>query len=150
MIGRSGAPRRSRRRARHIYGYTVANDVSARDVQFADGQWVRGKSLDTFCPLGPVVVTADEIADPQALRCARASTARRCRTPRRAEMVFGVAYLIAFLSRSFTLEPRRRGADRHAVGLRRVHGPEALASAGDVVEVEIERIGTLRNPVVEA
>ena len=68
--------RRRRRRSTHVFGYTVANDVSARDVQFADGQWMRGKSLDTFCPLGPVVVSADEIPDPQALRAADARQRR--------------------------------------------------------------------------
>ena len=73
----------------HVYGYTVANDVSARDLQFSDGQWVRAKSLDTFCPLGPVIVTADEIADPQALalktrvngETCRTRTRRRCSSP---------------------------------------------------------------------
>ena len=75
----------------HIYGYTVANDVSARDVQFADGQWVRGKSLDTFCPLGPVVVTADEIAEPQALALRTRVNGETVQDSSTAEMVFGVA-----------------------------------------------------------
>ena len=66
----------------HVLGYTCLNDVSARDLQFGDGQWVRGKSLDTFCPIGPWLVTADEIPDPQALRIRSSSTARASRTPR--------------------------------------------------------------------
>ncbi len=89
----------------HVYGYTVANDVSARDVQFSDGQWVRGKSLDTFCPLGPAVVTADEVPDPQALMLRTRVNGEIVQDSNTAEMLFGVAELLAFCSRSFTLEP---------------------------------------------
>ena len=82
MIGRRAHDVRREDALDHVYGYTVANDVSARDLQFADGQWVRAKSIDTFCPVGPVIVTADEIPDPQALRLRAGSTARSCRTRR--------------------------------------------------------------------
>ena len=89
----------------HVFGYTVGNDVSARDVQFSESQWVRGKSFDTFCPLGPVAVTADEIPDPQALTLRTRVNGEVMQESSTAEMVFGVAELLAFCSRSFTLEP---------------------------------------------
>src|SRR4051794_30428478 len=88
----------------HVYGYTVANDVSARDLQFSDGQWVRAKSLDTFCPLGPVIVTADEIPHPQALALTTRVNGETVQDSNTAEMLFPVAELLAFCSRSFTLE----------------------------------------------
>ena len=89
----------------HVLGYTVGNDVSARDVQFSESQWIRAKSFDTFCPLGPVVVTTDEIADPQALGLRTRVNGVVMQDSSTAEMVFGVAELLAFCSRSFTLEP---------------------------------------------
>ena len=89
----------------HVFGYTVANDVSARDLQFGDGQWVRGKSLDTFCPLGPVLVTADEIADPQALHLTCSVNGEVMQDATTDQMVFCVAELMSHCSHSFTLEP---------------------------------------------
>jgi 5-carboxymethyl-2-hydroxymuconate isomerase len=88
-----------------VFGYTVGNDVSARDLQFADGQWVRGKSLDTFCPLGPVIVTRDEVPDPQALALRTWVNDELVQDSSTSEMIFGVAELISFCSHSFTLEP---------------------------------------------
>jgi 2-keto-4-pentenoate hydratase/2-oxohepta-3-ene-1,7-dioic acid hydratase in catechol pathway len=88
-----------------VFGYTVANDVSARDLQFADGQWVRAKSLDTFCPLGPVVVTADEIPDPQRLHLVCRVNGEVMQDATTDLMVFGVAELISHCSRSFTSSP---------------------------------------------
>ena len=88
-----------------VFGYTVANDVSARDLQFSDGQWVRAKSIDGFCPLGPVVVTSDEIGDPQRLALRTTVNGETMQDSSTAEMLFGVAELISFCSRSFTLEP---------------------------------------------
>jgi 5-carboxymethyl-2-hydroxymuconate isomerase len=107
----------------HVFGYTVANDVSARDVQFADGQWVRGKSLDTFCPLGPVVVTPDEI-------------------------IFSVAELLAFCSLSFTLERGDVLLTGTPWGCGEFMNPRRSLRPGDIVETEVEGIGVLRNPVV--
>ncbi|MDW6066479.1 fumarylacetoacetate hydrolase family protein [Streptomyces sp. FXJ1.4098] len=88
-----------------VFGYTVANDVSARDLQADDGQWVRGKGLDTFCPLGPVVVTADEIKDPQALAVRTWVNGAKVQDGTTADMLFSVRSLIAYLSRFFTLRP---------------------------------------------
>lgn len=133
-----------------IAGYTVANDVSARDLQFGDGQWVRGKSLDTFCPLGPVVVTPDELGDPQALRLCTKVNGEIMQDSSTAEMVFGVGDLLAFCSRSFTLEPGDVVLTGTPWGCGEFMTPRRSLAPGDVVEVSVERIGTLRNPVVSA
>jgi 5-carboxymethyl-2-hydroxymuconate isomerase len=131
----------------HVFGYTVANDVSARDLQFSDGQWLRGKSLDTFCPLGPVVVTADELGDPQALglRCrVNGATVQESST---AEMLFGVAELIAFCTQAFTLEPGDVLLTGTPWGCGAFMDPPRFLAPGDLLETEIDGIGTLRNPV---
>lgn len=133
----------------HVFGYTVANDVSARDVQFADGQWVRGKSLDTFCPLGPVIVTADEIADPQALAITTRVNGEAVQDSNTREMVFGVAELLSFCSHSFTLEPGDVVLTGTPWGCGEFMDPIRSLGAGDVVEVEVEGIGTVSNTVVE-
>jgi len=133
----------------YVRGYTVANDVSARDLQFADVQWVRAKSLDTFCPLGPVLVTADEIPDPQALRLICRVNGEVMQDANTDLMIFGVAELISFCSRSFTLEPGDVILTGTPWGCGEFMEPKRSLAAGDVVECEIEGIGTLRNPVVE-
>src|SRR3954451_16176525 len=131
----------------HVLGYTVANDVSARDVQFADGQWTRGKSFDTFCPLGPVVVTADDIPDPQALALRTRVNGEVMQDSSTAEMLFGVAELLAFCSRSFTLEPGDLLLTGTPWGCGYFMDPPRALEIGDVVECEVERIGVLRNTV---
>jgi 5-carboxymethyl-2-hydroxymuconate isomerase len=132
----------------YVFGYTVGNDVSARDVQFSESQWVRGKSFDTFCPLGPVVVTADEIPDPQALTLRTRVNGEVMQESSTAEMVFGVAELLAFCSHNFTLEPGDVVLTGTPWGCGEFMSPPRSLAAGDVVETEIEGIGTLRNPVV--
>ena len=133
----------------HVHGYTVANDVSARDLQFADGQWVRGKSLDTFCPLGPVVVPAAAMPDPQNLGLRTRVNGETVQDSSTSEMVFGVAEILAFCSRSFTLEPGDVLLTGTPWGCGEFMDPQRSLEDGDVVEVEIDGIGTLRNPVVE-
>ncbi len=133
----------------YVFGYTVANDVSARDVQFSDGQWVRGKSLDTFCPLGPVVVTADEIPDPQALALRTRVNGELVQDSSTAEMIFNVAQLLSFCSHSFPLEAGDVVLTGTPWGCGEFMEPRRSLQDGDVVETEIEGIGTLRNPVVE-
>jgi 2-keto-4-pentenoate hydratase/2-oxohepta-3-ene-1,7-dioic acid hydratase in catechol pathway len=129
----------------YVLGYTVLNDVTARDLQSGDGQWIRGKSLDTFCPIGPVIVTTDEIPDPQVLgiRCWVNGAVMQDSNTR--EMVFDVRHLVAFLSRAFTLHPGDviASGTPHGVGLGR--DPQVFLHDGDVVEVEIDRIGRMRN-----
>jgi 2-keto-4-pentenoate hydratase/2-oxohepta-3-ene-1,7-dioic acid hydratase in catechol pathway len=132
----------------HVLGYTVGNDVSARDVQFSESQWVRAKSFDTFCPLGPVVVTTDEIADPQSLRLRTRVNGVVMQDSSTAEMVFGVAELLAFCSRSFTLEPGDVVLTGTPWGCGEFMDPPRSLAAGDVVEAGIDGIGLLRNPVL--
>jgi 5-carboxymethyl-2-hydroxymuconate isomerase len=134
----------------HVFGYTVANDVSARDLQFGDGQWVRGKSLDSFCPIGPALVTAEEIPDPQALRLICRVNGEVMQDATTGLMVFGVAELISFCSHSFTLEPGDVLLTGTPWGCGEFMDPKRSLSPGDVVECEIEGIGTLRNPVADA
>jgi 5-carboxymethyl-2-hydroxymuconate isomerase len=131
----------------HVFGYTVGNDVSARDVQFSESQWTRGKSFDTFCPLGPVVVTADEITDPQALALRTRENGELVQDSSTAEMLFGVAELLAFCSRSFTLEPGDLLLTGTPWGCGYFMDPPRRLQVGDLVECEVERIGVLRNPV---
>jgi 2-keto-4-pentenoate hydratase/2-oxohepta-3-ene-1,7-dioic acid hydratase in catechol pathway len=132
---------------KYVFGYTVVNDVSARDLQFSDKQWVRAKSLDTFCPIGPVIVTADEIVDPQKLRlkCTVNDTVLQDSTT--AEMIFGVAAIISRLSHSFTLEPGDVIATGTPDGVGVFRNPQVFLQNGDTVTVEVESIGSLVNPV---
>jgi 5-carboxymethyl-2-hydroxymuconate isomerase len=134
----------------YVFGYTVGNDVSARDVQFSESQWTRGKSFDTFCPLGPVVVTADEIPDPQALALRTRVNGELMQDSSTAEMVFGVAELLAFCSRNFTLEPGDLLLTGTPWGCGYFMDPRRSLVSGDVVECEVEHIGVLRNAVVAA
>jgi 2-keto-4-pentenoate hydratase/2-oxohepta-3-ene-1,7-dioic acid hydratase in catechol pathway len=131
----------------HIFGYTIINDVSARDLQFSDKQWVRGKSLDTFCPMGPFIVTADEIPDPQALSIRCRVNDQVLQNSTTAEMIFGVKELIAYLSQSFTLEPGDVISTGTPDGVGVFRKPPVFLQDGDVVKVEIERLGRLTNRV---
>jgi 5-carboxymethyl-2-hydroxymuconate isomerase len=133
-----------------VFGYTVGNDVSARDVQFGDGQWVRGKSLDTFCPLGPLVVTADEVGDPQSLALRTRVNGELVQDSSTKEMIFGVAELLAFCSRSFTLEPGDIVLTGTPWGCGEFMDPPRGLNDGDTVECEIDGIGKLVNPVRDA
>jgi 2-keto-4-pentenoate hydratase/2-oxohepta-3-ene-1,7-dioic acid hydratase in catechol pathway len=130
-----------------VLGFTCCNDVSARDAQFGDGQWIRGKSFDTFCPLGPWIVTADEIPDPQALRIACRVNGQTLQDSSTAEMIFGVAHLISYLSTYITLEPGDVIATGTPSGVGFARQPPIYLHDGDVVDVEIEKIGTLTNPI---
>jgi 2-keto-4-pentenoate hydratase/2-oxohepta-3-ene-1,7-dioic acid hydratase in catechol pathway len=132
----------------YVFGYTVANDVSARDVQFGDGQWVRGKSFDTFCPIGPYVVTADEIPDPQALGLRTRVNGELVQNSSTAEMLFSVAELLAFCSANFTLDPGDVLLTGTPWGCGEFMSPRRSLGDGDVVEAEVDGIGTLVNAVV--
>lgn len=132
----------------YVFGYTVANDISARDLQFSDGQWIRAKSLDTFCPIGPVVVTADEIDDPQNLGLRTRVNGEIKQQSTTAEMLFSVAELIAYCSRNFTLNAGDLLLTGTPWGCGEFTTPPGHLRAGDLLESEIDRIGTLVNPVV--
>ena len=128
-----------------IFGYTVINDVTARDIQEAEHQWVRAKSLDGFCPIGPVVVTRDEIPDPQALAIRSRVNGATMQDSSTAEMIFSVAELVSYLSRSFTLAPGDLIATGTPVGVGKFRNPPVFLRDGDAVEVEVEGIGVLSN-----
>jgi 2-keto-4-pentenoate hydratase/2-oxohepta-3-ene-1,7-dioic acid hydratase in catechol pathway len=130
-----------------VAGYVCVNDVSARDLQFADGQWVRGKSLDSFCPVGPALVPAAEIADPQALRIRSILNGQVMQDSNTANMVFGVAELIAFITQAITLEPGDLIATGTPDGVGVFRDPKVFLQPGDEISVEIEGIGTITNPV---
>lgn len=134
----------------HVYGYTILNDVSARDLQFEDGQWVKGKALDTFAPMGPWIVTKDEIPDPHNLRLGLALNGEVMQSSNTSNLIFKIPALIAYLSRFFTLKPGDIIATGtpHGVGQSRV--PPRFLKAGDTMVAEIEGIGALETPVVSA
>ncbi len=126
-----------------VFGYTCLNDVSARDLQFGDGQWTRGKSLDTFCPMGPVLVTADELGDAGdlAIRCTVNGEQRQ--SARTSDLYFGVAEIVSHCSQAFTLEPGDVIATGTPAGVGAFRTPPVWLADGDEVVVEIERIGRL-------
>ncbi|HWB37443.1 MAG TPA: fumarylacetoacetate hydrolase family protein [Rugosimonospora sp.] len=130
-----------------VFGYTVANDVSARDLQQADGQWTRGKCLDTFCPLGPVVVTAADVADPGKLALSTRVNGETMQRSSTAEMIFGVDEILAYVSTYCTLEPGDVVLTGTPHGCGEYMTPKRSLHDGDVVEVEVEGIGVLRNPI---
>ena len=129
----------------YVFGYTVANDVSARDLQTRDKQWVRAKGLDTFCPIGPVVVTADEIPDPQALQIVTTVDGVKRQNGSTANMIFDVRALIEFLSRAFTLHPGDMILTGTPSGVGKAMKPPQFLGQGSVVSVEIPGIGVLSN-----
>jgi len=133
----------------HVLGYTCGNDVSARDLQFGDRQWVRGKSLDTFCPLGPWIVTRDEVPDPQALRLRTIVSGETLQDGHTRDMIFSVAQIIAHASRAFTLDPGDVIMTGTPSGVGVYRDPKRFLHSGDVVEIDIEGIGVLRNPCRE-
>lgn len=134
---------------RHVFGYAVANDVSARDWQRADSQFSRSKSADTFCPIGPWITTADEVPDPAALRiCSRVNGELR-QDSTTAQMIFGIPYLIAFLSATITLEPGDVILTGTPPGVGMGAKPPTFLQPGDTVECEVEGLGTIRNTFVE-
>ena len=134
----------------YVLGYTVFNDVSARDFQFADGQWQRGKSCDTFAPMGPTIVSADAIPDPHKLSIKLRLNGKTMQDSNTDQLIFGVAELVAFLSETITLEPGDVIATGTPPGVGFARKPPVFLQAGDVMEVEIEGLGILNTPVVAA
>jgi acylpyruvate hydrolase len=133
-----------------IAGYLNANDVSARDFQKTDGQWVRAKSCDSFAPMGPWLVTADDVADPAALDICLRLNGREMQRSNTREFVFGVDALIAFLSGTITLEPGDILLTGTPPGVGFARTPPVFLRHGDRVEVETAGLGVLENPVIDA
>jgi 2-keto-4-pentenoate hydratase/2-oxohepta-3-ene-1,7-dioic acid hydratase in catechol pathway len=130
-----------------VRGYICVNDVSARDLQFADGQWTRGKSVDTFCPVGPRLVPREEVDDPQALAIRCVLNGATMQDSSTANMIFSVAEIIAYVSRTITLEPGDLIATGTPAGVGVFRDPKVLLQDGDEVTVEIDGLGSLTNPV---
>lgn len=150
VIGTGGKNIRRDEAMSHIFGYTVINDVSARDLQAAHHQFFKGKSLDTFCPMGPVIVTADEFGDPQkkAVKCRVNGVDKQNGST--ADMIFPIDQTIEVLSRGCTLEPGDIIATGTPDGVGMGRTPQEWLQVGDVVETEVESIGVLKNKVVSA
>lgn len=135
----------------YVLGYTCANDVSARDWQlkWGGGQWCRGKTFATFCPLGPCLVTTDEIPDPNALQIKTVLNGETMQDWNTSDMIFPVPELIEFLSSSTKLMPGTVILTGTPHGVGGARKPPVYLQAGGVVEIQIEKIGTLSNPIVE-
>ena len=130
-----------------VRGYVCANDVSARDLQFGDGQWTRGKSVDSFCPVGPLV-PANEIPDPHNLRIRAIVSGEVLQDSTTANLIFGIDEIISHASRTMTLEPGDLILTGTPAGVGIFRDPKRLLRPGDEVTIEIEGLGTLTNPVV--
>jgi 2-keto-4-pentenoate hydratase/2-oxohepta-3-ene-1,7-dioic acid hydratase in catechol pathway len=150
VIGRNGRNITGADALGHVFGYTVINDVSARDLQSDHAQWFKGKSLDGFCPMGPVVVTADEFGDPQSKRVQCRVNGATKQDSNTADMIFPVDIAIEWLSKGLTLEAGDIIATGTPEGVGMGRTPQEFLSPGDVVETEIEGIGTMRNRFVGA
>lgn len=147
IIGTGGRDIDEARALDHVFGYTVFNDVSARELQFRTSQWFKGKSLDGTCPMGPVIVTAEEIGDPQALALTLTVNGNRKQDGHTRDMIFSVSRIIADLSAGMTLEPGDAISTGTPEGVGDGRTPPEYLQPGDVVEAEVEGIGVLRNPV---
>jgi 2-keto-4-pentenoate hydratase/2-oxohepta-3-ene-1,7-dioic acid hydratase in catechol pathway len=130
-----------------VAGYICLNDVSARDLQFADSQWTRGKSPDTFCPVGPRLVPRDEVADPQQLAIRAILNGEVMQESSTSNMVFGVADVIAYITQAITLEPGDLIATGTPAGVGVFRKPPVFMQPGDEITIEIEGLGSLTNPV---
>lgn len=130
-----------------VFGYTIANDVSARDLQLrSDGRWTRGKGLDTFCPLGPIILTPEDVPDPQNLNLKTTVNDEVMQDGNTKDMIFSVRYLIHYLSQFFTLEPGDVILTGTPPGVGEGRDPKVYLKDGDIVKCSIEGIGDLVNP----
>jgi 2-keto-4-pentenoate hydratase/2-oxohepta-3-ene-1,7-dioic acid hydratase in catechol pathway len=148
VIGRGGRHIREDDWRDHVFGYTVINDVSARDFQMATSQWMIGKTFDTFCPMGPGIVSADEIEDPHNLQISLTINGETLQDSNTRNLIFGVPKLIAYLSSVFTLEPGDIISTGTPAGVGFARKPPRWLMPGDEVAVTVQGVGTLINPVV--
>ena len=148
VIGRGGRHISANSWRDHVYGYTIVNDVTGRDYQKATSQWLMGKTFDTFAPMGPWIVTSDEIADPHNVDVKLDINGETLQDSNTRELIFKIPELIAFLSSVFTLEPGDIVSTGTPSGVGVARKPPRFLKPGDVVTVKIPAIGELRNPVV--
>lgn len=147
VIGKGGRHIPASDWARHVFGYTIMNDVSARDFQMATSQWLIGKTFDTFAPMGPHLVSADEIADPHALDILLQVNGETLQTSNTRELIFKIPELVAYLSSVVTLEPGDVVSTGTPSGVGFARKPPRYLKPGDHVVISIEGIGELTNPV---
>ena len=147
-IGRTGRRIPEAHALDHVRGYRCANDVSARNIQYSESQWTRAKGFDTFCPLGDRLVPVGDLGDASELRVVQRLNGVVLQDGNTRDLIFGVPFLVAFASNVFTLEPGDLILTGTPPGVGWARDPKLSLADGDVVEVEIERIGVLRNPVV--
>jgi 2-keto-4-pentenoate hydratase/2-oxohepta-3-ene-1,7-dioic acid hydratase in catechol pathway len=133
----------------YVVGYLNGNDVSARDLQFGDRQWVRGKSLDTFCPIGPYLVTKDEAPDPHNLSIRAVLNGNVMQDSNTSNLIFTIPYLVEFITKAFTLLPGDIILTGTPPGVGVFRDPKVLLKPGDTITIEVEHLGKLTNPVVE-
>jgi len=148
VIGRRAKNVPAAAAAEYLYGYTIVNDVSARDLQHSDGQWVKGKALDTYAPTGPCILTKDEVMRPEKLDLRLSVNGEVRQTSNTEDLIFGIDVLISYLSSLMTLEPGDIIATGTPGGIGRRLNPPRFLEPGDVVTAEIETIGRLENLVV--
>src|SRR5258708_36312634 len=132
----------------HVFGYTLLNDVSARDFQMATSQWMMGKTFDTFAPMGPHLVSSDEIADPHALDISLRINGQTLQQSNTRQLIFKIPELIEYLSSVFTLEPGDVVSTGTPAGVGYARNPPRFLQPGDDVVISVDQIGELRNPVV--
>lgn len=148
IIGRRGKHIAETEALSYVAGYAVANDVSARDLQTRTRQFTTGKMLDTFCPLGPALVTSDEIADPNNLEIKTTLNGQVMQHSNTQHMIFAVPFIISYISEFATLEPGDIILTGTPEGVGKARDPQVFLKPGDTITVEIENVGTLTNPVV--
>ncbi len=148
VIGKRGHRIAESEAHKYIAGYTILHDVSARDMQFGDKQWYRGKSCDTFAPTGPWIVTAEEIPDPNNLRISLTLNGETMQDSSTSNLIFKVPFLISYLSQSVTWEVGDLISTGTPPGVGVFRKPPVFLKPGDTVTVSVEGIGTLTNPVV--
>jgi acylpyruvate hydrolase len=147
-IGRRGRRIAEADALEHVRGYRCANDLSARNLQYTDNQWTRAKGFDTFCPLGDALVPVSELGDGGGLRVLQRLNGEVLQDGNTRDLIFGVPFLVAYASNVFTLEPGDLILTGTPPGVGWARNPKVTLTDGDVVEVEVEGIGVLRNPVV--
>ncbi|MHA1213438.1 MAG: fumarylacetoacetate hydrolase family protein [Candidatus Heimdallarchaeota archaeon] len=148
VIGKEGKNIPKEKALEYVAGYTIGNDVSARDFQYMDKQFTRAKTMDTFAPLGPWIVTTDEIKDPQTLSLELSVNGRTWQQSHTKHMIFTVDYIISYLSKSFTFKPGDLIFTGTPSGVGHYQNPSVYLNEGDKVKLTIEKIGTLENPVI--
>ncbi len=148
VMGKAGRGITPEKAYEHVAGYMILNDVTARDMQFGDKQWFRGKSCDTFAPTGPWIVTRDEVTDPHQLRISLTVNGQTMQDSNTSNLIFNVPYLVSYLSQSLTWEVGDLISTGTPPGVGVFRKPPVFLKPGDSVSITVERLGTLTNPVV--